>query len=126
MMKIYGFRSIPEFIQKYIDRNEPGLDTITHDFCEMLMELYYDNKIDNDGKLVFIFETDNYSVRRFVEFYFEKSKLDSKHYCKYEDELGLPKSLTNEFFTLILDNEDVRVMYIESYENNKLIMKLMN
>lgn len=118
-MRINKFVSIPEFIKAYIDKEESGLDTITHDFCGTLLDLEFATVIDalsGNNNTKYTIKTDIYSVRRFLDFYMQKSSLDSQLHCEYEDELDLPKSITNELFTIVLDNDSIELVYIDDYE----------
>lgn len=121
-MKIKGFISIPAFIEKYIYKNEPGLENITHDFCKFIMDLDYEEYVNDKGNLIYKFNTnENYSVKRFIEFYFDKSKLDTEYNCKYEDELKLTKSISNEIFVIEFKDKILK-LYIDSFKNSILNM----
>lgn len=120
-MKSFECEKLPIFINGYINKGFIDI-TDTHNFCRELLQTPFQISIDRDGKSVYTFEIDNYFVKKFADFYIEKSKLDLKYNCKYEDELDIPKSIMNEFFIFIIDGEKVS-LYIDSYKNNKLVMK---
>ena len=122
-MKIKEFISIPKFIDKYINKNECGVENFTHDFCKIMMELEFECKPNGENSNIYLFDSkDNYSIKRFLEFYFNKSKLDYKFKCTYEDELNLSKSISNELFVVASIDDKIITMYIDSFDNGIIKM----
>lgn len=124
-MKIRDFLGLPNFINKYIERKEPGLDILSNDFCKILKEIDY--KISKyEYKYNYEFEVgDNYTIKRFMEFFFTKSKLDNKYNCIYEMELDISKSSTNEFFLAELESGAIISLFVKSYKNGILVFENM-
>lgn len=124
MNKIEEFISIPRFIEIYIDKKENGLETLTHDFCKIMTELNYTVSPNNSNSNIYQFDSENnYSIKRFLDFYFDKSKLNLKLMCKYEDELNISKSIANELFVINSNNKLIH-LYIDSFENG--IVKMIS
>lgn len=124
-MKLDEFVSYPKFIDKYIENGDTGLSILVNDFCKVLIEINtIQTHVDDNGKNIYYIKVgDNYTIRRFVDFYIDKSKLSCKYECKYEDELDLPKSILNEVFVVGINGKP-KTLYIDSYNGDTI--KLIN
>lgn len=118
--KIKQIVAVPTFIDKYIESKKDNQinSIILNDFCNIIKKLEY--KI-NDSEYIFNVG-DNYTVKRFVNFYIDKSELSREYKCKYEDELDIPKSISNELFTIEFEDKCI-VLYIKKYSNDLLIFE---
>lgn len=118
---IQEFSEIPDFIRAYMII-KPELETLTHEFCKSLTNMKFkEDMIDHKPQYTFDIDN-NETIIKFAEFYIEKSKLDYKYNCVYEDEIDMPKSIINEFFVVLIDNQKVYV-YIDSFSNKELVLK---
>ena len=120
-MKIKKIIRMPLFIEKYLLNNTLYLQEYYDSFYNNINSLdlveYYNDKNER------CFETNIYlsDMISFSSFYIVKSQLDYYYKCKYEDELNIPKSISNETFTVELDNEEVIDIFIEYSKFNSLI-----
>lgn len=114
---------IPEFIKQYINKKDLycWLENSTHDMCRALLDLQY-RRQTNDGmdELVTDILFDK-NVKRFLDFYFTKIRIDRKGFCPYEDELDLPESIMNEVFKVKADGVE-KLIFIDSYEDSRLTL----
>ena len=94
-MKIRSIRKIPRFIGEYFNEGILTYDDI-NEFSKLLVTLDY--TLIDDTKLTCILDC----KPKFIDFYLDKSKLDKKYICKYEEELDIPKSIYNEIYTVEL------------------------
>ena len=90
-MRIKYINKIPIFIGKYYNMGLVTIDEI-NELNTLLMRPEY--SITNDDKYVATINEAPYLLK----FYIEKSKIDKFGNCKYEDELEISKSLSNELF----------------------------
>ena len=96
-MRIKSVIRIPKFIGEYFNKDIISLDEIKS-FSEFLLSIDY-TLLDN-GQLIYYID----NKPEFINFYLEKSKLDNYYFCKYEDELDIPKSVSNETYTVELES----------------------
>lgn len=99
-LKILSVQSIPKFIGEYFNKGSIKLDDI-HNFSEILLNNNFE-KLYDDKYIVHLEEEP-----KLIKFYLEKSKLDHYCRCKYEDELDISKSFTNECYKLKIDNDKI-------------------
>ena len=134
-MKITNIVEIPKFVSKYITTDIDNIDCQLHSFCKYLL----DRKVDSFNiqteteenevyQLEYILDDKLYDIKYFINFYLEKSELDSKFNCLYEMETDLSKSLSNETFTVEIETDDGSELdtidiYIDSFSSDKLIFK---
>lgn len=113
-MKIKAVKKIPRFIGEYFNEGLLSTEDL-EEFSKLLISLDY--TILEEEKLVAVLDQES----PFINFYLEKSKLDSNYFCKYEDELDVPKSISNELFTIQISDGGELQVYIEfDYEYNCL------
>ena len=118
--------SIPNFIQKYIEtETEHFNNVIVNDFCNIIKNAKYSiNHVNNHDEYIFTVGENNYTVRRFIEFYLDKSSLNSNLICKYEEELNLSQSVSNEVF-IVKFKDKISALCLIKYENELLYFQLM-
>ena len=107
ILKIASIESIPRFIGLYFNEHQISMHEISQ-FDKLLNELYF-TCIDTDE---YITSTNH---NNFITFYLEKTRLDRYLNCKYEDELDIPKSISNELFVARTNNGDLIQFIIEDY-----------
>lgn len=120
-MKIKKIIRIPVFIDKYVLENIPSLNNYIESFKNGIIESdLYEYYNENAQRC---FKTNVYLVDMisFIDFYILKSKLDHYYKCIYEDELNLPKSISNELFTVELDNGEIIDIFIEYSKYNNIV-----
>ena len=134
-MKITNIIEIPKFISKYINHDIDDIDCQLHSFCQYLLNRKVDSfniqseSEDNEiYQLEYILDDKLYDIKYFINFYLEKSELDSKLNCLYEMETDLSKSLSNELFAVEIETDDGSKLdtiniYIDSYVSDKLTFK---
>ena len=134
-MKITNIIEIPKFISTYISNNIDNIDYQLHSFCKYLLNRKIDSfMIDasaiESGIYQFEYNINDtcYDIKYFINFYLEKTKLDSKLDCLYEQDTGLSKSITNETFIVELESDDGSKLdtidlYIDSFMSDKLVLK---
>ena len=129
MNRISEIIEIPKFISFYVNNNpiEPNMaEYYTHTFCEYLLNNdYIEISKASNGKSKLIYDVcddsnlDIKDAKIFAKFYLDKSILDCKLGCKYEEETCISKSLTNEVFKIVLYDKEYYA-YIESLEYGRL------
>lgn len=109
-MIIIEIAEIPIFITEYMDSGKCDLESQLSKFKNLVTSKQADNiNISNDiMTLVYNLEESDYEIRYFASFYIEASKLDDTLECKYENDLNMSKSFSNETFsgTIRLGTED--------------------
>lgn len=109
-MRIINIAKIPMFITEYMDSGKCDLESQLSKFKNLVTSRQADNiNISNDiMTLTYNLEESDYEIRYFASFYIESSKLDDTLACKYENELDISKSFSNETFsgTIRLGSED--------------------
>ena len=85
---------------------------------------YSINHVNNHDEYIFTVGENNYTVRRFIEFYLDKSSLNSDLICKYEEELNLLQSVSNEVF-IVKFKDKISALCLIKYENELLYFQLM-
>lgn len=124
-MKFTSVVNVPVFIESYIFADKSGtLEEFTHIFCNDIMNLDFNKYIKNNTIYYEAYITNDIS-KRFIQFYLEKSQLDHYYDCKYEDEKNISKSISNELFEVEIDNTYIVHIYIDSFENDKLIFAVI-
>nr|DAG94174.1 MAG TPA: hypothetical protein [Herelleviridae sp.] len=124
MNRINSINDIPEFTKAYIIIKESykWIETSAHIFCKYLLDTDYDKETKNNVNIYTLkIEEDNYEVKKFLNFYFEKIRIDKKGFCPYEEELDLPESVSNEVFKMRIEDEE-KIIFIDSLENNILTL----
>ena len=96
-MKIKTINKLPRFIGEYFNEKIISYDELKA-FSSLLLSLDY--TLLDDNKLICVLDT----KPAFVDFYLEKSRLDEHYFCKYEDELEVPKSISNEIYKIELES----------------------
>ena len=118
-MRILSVKSIPRFIGEYFNKKLIDIKTI-NEFSKLLTTIefdYFKNENRYYGYLSYTPEL--------IKFYKDKSKLDHYYRCKYEDELGLPKSVSNEIYSVQLDNNEIiNVTLLYDFKFNILILNV--
>jgi len=117
-MIIQSIVKIPRFIGEYFNI---GLlsDRVIAEFSETLKRSYF--TLDNDRCYICTLK----EKPEFIDFYINKSKLDDKYECIYENEIDIPKSIYNEIYVIEID--DGRVLNISlkyNDENDCLILNI--
>ena len=116
-MKLTAINKLPRFIGEYFNA-----EMISHyeikAFSNLLLSLDY--TLLDDNKLICVLD----NKPEFIDFYITKSKLDEHYFCKYEDELGVPKSISNETYTVELEGGKVDVLLEFDDECNCLILNM--
>jgi hypothetical protein len=124
--KIEEIVNVPIFIQKYIEVGVEHFNgVILNDFCNIIKNTEYSTKTVN-GHYEYLFDVgvNNYTVKRFIEFYFNKSSLKSDYSCPYEEELDLPQSVSNEIFVIKFE-ENIFALAVDRYIDNILYFRLV-
>lgn len=100
-MRIINISKIPIFITEYIKSNKYNLESQLSKFKSLIINRPANNiNISNDiMTLTYNLDESNYEIRYFASFYIESSKLDDILECKYENELNISKSFSNEVFS---------------------------
>lgn len=124
--KLEEIVSVPNFIQKYVTiETEHFSNAILVDFCNIIKNAeYFINHVDNHEEYIFNVGENNYTVKRFIEFYLDKSSLKSDLSCKYEEELDLAESVSNEVFIVRFEDK-ISALCLIKYENELLYFQLM-
>lgn len=116
-MQILSVESIPKILGLYFNENHVSIDDL-HNFKSIFK-----------GELITIFEDNKYVVcfnqrYKVIDFLLEKTKLDRYYNCKYEEDLQIPKSVSNESFDIKLDNNITISVYIYGYDEKLGILIL--
>lgn len=115
-MKIRTVKKVPRFIGEYFNEGILSKDDLSN-ISKLLVDLDY--TIIEEEKLVAIVDEPS----PLIDFYIEKSKLDCRYFCKYEDELGVPKSISSETFIIETMNGGELEVYIDfDYDCNCLTL----
>lgn len=124
--KLEEIVSVPTFIQKYIEKEaEHFSNVILVDFCNIIKNAKYSiNHVNNHEEYIFNVGENNYTVKRFIEFYLDKSLLKNDLSCRYEEELDLPKSVSNEVFIIKFEDK-ISALSLIKYESQSLYFQLM-
>ena len=127
-MEITAIKQYPVFLQKYIE-SDTELSHMLDKFKNFIVnkETTSIQMLNNNIFLEYYLDESDFNIRYLVNYYLEKSSLDNKYECKYEMDLGIPKSISNEVFIITLNinnhtQDDVNLV-INSYEKNKLVLK---
>ena len=114
-MKIKSIVKIPRFIGEYFNNEVLSIDMIK-DFSNLLLSLNY--TLVDDEKLICILD----EKPEIVDFYLDKSRLDDHYNCKYEDEVGVPKSISNEIYLIELESGGKVEVVLEFDEEYNCLM----
>ena len=91
-MQIKRVEKIPRFIGEYYNKGIVSLKDI-EEFNTFLAKLNF--AVTSDDKYVATIQDE---VPKLLLFYIYKSKLNNEYECQYEDELDMPKSISNELY----------------------------
>ena len=124
--KIEEIVNVPIFIQKYIEIGVEYFNNfILNDFCNIIKNAEYTMEaVDGHYEYLFDVGINNYTVKRFIEFYFNKSSLRSDYSCPYEEELDIPQSVSNEIFVIKFE-ENILALAVDKYVDNLLHFRLV-
>ena len=119
-LRILSVKSIPRFIGEYFNKNLISFDDIK-EFSKILISTEFDYlKHSNNQYIGFL----NYTPE-LIKFYKDKSKLDHYYRCKYEDELDIPKSISNEVYVLqLIDESIISVSLLYNFDHNILVLNV--
>lgn len=114
-MKILEIVSIPVFMSLYMqDKKYSYITDDFYCFCQLLTRIEFKfnpNKNNYYAQIPIEFKD-------IIKFIAEKSKIDCKGFCKYEDELDIPKCISNEVFEVYLDDYSViKFTILETFNN---------
>lgn len=111
LLKIKYINNIPKFIGEYYNKGEISLEDI-NSFNSFLTKLNF--SVTNDDKYVTTIDEEP----KLLKFYIDKSKLDRQYRCKYEEELNIAKSVSNELykFDTIYGSFDATIDYKDEYK----------
>lgn len=124
-MKFVDIIEIPKFIEKYISVNGYMIEKYTHTFCAYLLKTEFEKIIDKSNNIKYMADVNDKTISCCIDFYLDKSELNYYYECKYESEIGVPKSITNEIFKIQLEDGKEVELYIESFKDNKLILAVL-
>lgn len=119
-LRILSVKSIPRFIGEYFNKNLISFDNIK-EFSKILISTEFDYlKHSNNQYIGFLDYTPE-----LIKFYKDKSKLDHYYRCKYEDELDIPKSISNEVYVLqLIDESIISVSLLYNFDHNILLLNV--
>lgn len=119
-LRILSVKSIPRFIGEYFNKNLISFDDIK-EFSKILISTEFDYlKHSNNQYIGFLDYTPE-----LIKFYKDKSKLDHYYRCKYEDELDIPKSISNEVYVLqLIDESIISVSLLYNFDHNILVLNV--
>ena len=114
-MYIRKINKIPLFIGRYFNNGKISIDDI-NEFEKIIINSEY-----------FFYDKNKYATKlkskpKLLDFYIEHSKLDNKYYCKYEDELDIPKSISNEIYKFEIVGDDIIAATIDFNEDENLLI----
>lgn len=119
-LRILSVKSIPRFIGEYFNKNLISFDDIK-EFSKILISTEFDYiEYSNNQYIGFLDYTP-----KLIKFYKDKSKLDHYYRCKYEDELDIPKSISNEVYVLqLIDESIISVSLLYNFDCNILVLNV--
>ena len=122
-MKIHNIDKIPKFIGLYFNKDMIDLETINR----FIKSLEYSSIEKYNDENIYRINYDPIDDNKFLNFYFLKSRVNLNNKCLYEEELEIPKSISeNECFTGIIDDEEVKFSFIGLENNYLYILKIDN
>jgi hypothetical protein len=112
LLQIKQIEKIPRFIGKYYNKGVISLKDI-NEFNSFLEKLNF--AVTSDDRYVTTIQDD---IPKLLSFYIDKSKLNSEYKCKYEDELDISKSISNELykFDTIYGSFNATIDYKDEYK----------
>ena len=126
-MKINGVMSIPKFLTYSLE------DEILHN----LIFIFAESVINNTSMEVEDPEKDHRTryhlcidekykdlISDFINRYYELVDLDRYYRCKYEDRIGIPKSIMNEFFEIRFEDDSIDRVIPERFDRTSCILTL--
>lgn len=117
-MKVVSVENIPLFLKLDISITEK----LTK-FCKQIVN----NEISTiDIENHYIYINNDKLDKEFINYYLEESKIQQFTYkVNYEDKFNIAKSVTNEIFDIILDNEILYHVLINSYVDGILKLEIV-
>lgn len=118
MNKLTEIKSVPIFVNKYCNSEKMKHLELNTKLFNFTQDILFKECIIEDDKITIL----NVNLdKQFIDFYLDKSKLDRYYNCIYENETGIPKSVSNECFKIVINGYEKSVI-IEKYSENKLYL----
>lgn len=107
-LKINGVMSIPLFLANSLE--DETLHNLIFIFAESIInntEMTVQKPAKGEHLQYFLEIPEKYKdvISDFINRYYELVELDRYYRCKYEERLGMPKSIMNEFFEIRFEDE---------------------